>query len=139
MKPLFLTTTIILAICLAGCSNTNPQGRIPVSGEVTLNGKPVQEGNIEFTTVKGATPSVMTGAAIKNGKFETDAPNGLIPGQTYTVKIAALEEVAGEFSITPTGDKTPLKKDVTPPQWSNQSKETITVEKNKPAIFNFKM
>ncbi|MDR1483926.1 MAG: hypothetical protein LBT09_03785 [Planctomycetaceae bacterium] len=130
---------IVLLICLFGCTNSNPQGRIPISGEVSLNGQPVKDGDIEFASVAGSTPMMITGAKIKDGKFETNAVNGLIPGQTYIVKIAATEEVAGEFDTTPNGDKVPKMQNVAPPKWGSESQETITCEKGKPAKFNFKL
>ncbi|MDR1289608.1 MAG: hypothetical protein LBK06_00255 [Planctomycetaceae bacterium] len=130
---------IILLVCLAGCASSNPQGRVPISGEVLLNGQPLKEGNVEFSSVAGSTPMMMTSATIKNGKFETTAADGLIPGQTYTVKFSATEEIAGEFNVAPNGEKTPLTKDIIPPQWGHESKETITCEKGKENKFDFKL
>ncbi|MDR2345857.1 MAG: hypothetical protein LBE18_07295 [Planctomycetaceae bacterium] len=130
---------IVLLICLVGCTNSNPQGRISVSGEVTLNGQPLKDGNVEFASVEGSVPMMMTGAKITDGKFTTTVVNGLIPGQTYTVKFSATEEVPGQFDTTPNGDKVPLKKDVIPLKWGSQSTETITCEKGKPATFDFNL
>jgi hypothetical protein len=130
---------IILFMCFAGCASNNPQGRIPISGTVTLNGQPLKDGNIEFSSVAGSTPMMMTGVKIKDGKFETTAAHGLIPSQTYTVKFFAMEEAAGEFELTPNGDRIPKMKDVIPPKWGSQSKETITCEKGKPARFDFQL
>ena len=77
----------ILAITLTmllGCGPDNPLGRLPLSGEVTLDGAPVVLGSIQFEPT--GDDGLASGARIENGDFSTDAPQGLPPGR-YLVRI----------------------------------------------------
>ncbi|MDR0390638.1 MAG: hypothetical protein LBH59_01935, partial [Planctomycetaceae bacterium] len=62
----FIFTLLLLPI-LIGCSNNNPQERVTVRGEVTFDGKPLEQGGILFLSIEGSTPMVATGSPIKNG------------------------------------------------------------------------
>ncbi|MCC7475685.1 MAG: hypothetical protein IT425_09830 [Pirellulales bacterium] len=56
-------------VAALGCSPAASTGMI--RGTVTLNGTPLEEGAIQFTSLDGSVPTA--GARIENGKFETDA------------------------------------------------------------------
>jgi hypothetical protein len=73
MRLCSLIATIGFAI--AGCSET---GRIAVSGNVTIDNKPVDRGMITFQSVNN--PSKPTGGSVANGKFDIDKSHGLLPG-----------------------------------------------------------
>ncbi|MDR1483907.1 MAG: hypothetical protein LBT09_03690, partial [Planctomycetaceae bacterium] len=91
MKYLFF---VLLSLSiLAGCNNNNPQGRVSVRGEVTLDGKPLTQGDILFSSLLGTTPMVSTGSSIKNGTFSLSAEHGLIPDQVYSVQFRSVEEI----------------------------------------------
>ena len=59
----------------AGCGNGN---FATVEGNVTVGGKPADDGAITFNSADGQGPSA--GTAIKNGKYQMDGGNGLPPG-----------------------------------------------------------
>lgn len=64
-------TVILSGICLSmllltGCGG---DGLTPISGTVTLDGQPIQNGRIAFTP-KGGSEGTMAGATIKDGKYE---------------------------------------------------------------------
>jgi hypothetical protein len=59
------------APALSGCKDSTVG---TVHGEVTLDGRPVQEGGIYFSPEAGNTPS--GGAVIENGKFTAQVPVG---------------------------------------------------------------
>ncbi|MDR0705835.1 MAG: hypothetical protein LBF88_12740 [Planctomycetaceae bacterium] len=65
MKHLFFLFLLLLII--SGCNTHNPQGRVAIRGEVTLDGKPLEHGEILFSSLPGSTPAVATGSPIKNG------------------------------------------------------------------------
>jgi len=132
----------VLPICilaalalLVGCGSANPKGRKAVSGHVTLDGGPLEQGNIEFhPTFEGGLQS---GGRIVGGKYSIPAHEGVIPG-TYRVSIT-------DFVPTPPlppnfmpGDPIPPSpKPKVPPQWNSKSKQTIEVKKEGPFKFDF--
>jgi hypothetical protein len=58
--------------CAGGCSSE--AGKVTVSGEVTLDGKPLKEGVIRFVPVDGKSPTA--DAAIVDGRFQGTVPVG---------------------------------------------------------------
>lgn len=72
-------------IAVAGCGPAN--NRLPISGEVTLDGAPLDSGSIHFTS-KGSEKLVTSGAMIENGEFNIPQEKGLPPG-TYFVEISS--------------------------------------------------
>lgn len=59
---------------LSGCSGNTPN-RGAISGAVTLDGKPVEQGSILFTPMQG-TRGAAAGAEIKNGRYQLPAAIG---------------------------------------------------------------
>ena len=73
----------LAAILCTGCGGDS-SGRLPLAGEVTFDGPPLDKGSIEFHPEGGAAG--LTGGVITNGRFEIPAEQGAVPG-TYTVRI----------------------------------------------------
>ncbi|MDR1270985.1 MAG: hypothetical protein LBK82_15830 [Planctomycetaceae bacterium] len=138
MKHLFF---ILLLLSFAiGCNNNNPQGRVPVRGEVTLNGQPLAQGNVLFSSLPGTTPTVVTGSPIKNGTFSLSAEHGLIPNQEYLVQFSSVEEVPGTRTETDDPMSTKVKtRNIIPPQYGTESKETVTATKKSPNVYRFEL
>jgi hypothetical protein len=83
----------MLCVCVVvfgvvGCGAKSPRSLLAVSGTVTLDGTPLDQGQIQFEPQPAAEGAVNAGAAIKNGKFELAAPGGLRPGN-YRVAITS--------------------------------------------------
>lgn len=81
----------LLTLVVVGCGESGPP-RIPVSGSVTFESKPVTEGTVTFLSRKSGAA---TAAKLNDeGKFEI--PEGL-PAGDYVVSVAPpfTEEVAG--------------------------------------------
>jgi len=76
-------------LLLAGCGPGNPLGREAISGEVTLEGKPLATGNIEFTPLEPG--GVSSGETISGGRYDVEAMKGLPPGR-YRVRIYSSEK-----------------------------------------------
>src|SRR5688500_13010891 len=62
-----------LMLLLAGCGADSDRGA--VSGTVTLDGKPVENGSISFVPIEG-TQSPSAGAVIGNGTYEIPRDKG---------------------------------------------------------------
>jgi hypothetical protein len=118
-----------------GCSRENPLGRKALSGRVTLDGAPLDQGNIEFhPTFEGG---VQSGGQITGGHYSIKAHEGVIPG-TYRVAIS-------DFVPTPPlppghmpGDPLPPSpKPKVPPEWNSKSQHTVEVKPGGPFKFDF--
>jgi hypothetical protein len=84
LRVAFLVTGLGLAA--AACAGCNRSGRVPVSGTVTVDGRPLASGDIAFTPASGQGSSA--GAAIERGRYSISAEQGLLPGD-YKVSIHA--------------------------------------------------
>jgi hypothetical protein len=84
--------TLVIVAAVAACINVwlrwddgATGGRIAVRGDVTLDGKPLKSGRIQFTPDRNTAAPAVPGT-IENGNFHIRAAQGLLPG-TYTVTI----------------------------------------------------
>ena len=74
-------------VSLLGCGGGNAKSGSPVSGNVTLDGSPLDYGTISFSSIDD--PKLEGSAAtIQDGKYQIPADNGLPPGK-YRVSISA--------------------------------------------------
>lgn len=69
-----LTAAVVMA-AFVGCSNSD--GMVPVEGQVMLNGKPLETGQMQFIPTQG-TKGPTSGAALVDGKFSARIPEGKI-------------------------------------------------------------
>jgi len=74
MRRIVQTLACVLALVL--CEGCRDEGtRVPVSGTVTQNGQPIQEGRIMFAPAEG-TNGPAAGASIQNGRYRIPASEG---------------------------------------------------------------
>ena len=96
-----LALLVLLAVCISGC-HQNQVDTVRVTGTVTLDGKPVDQGAIKFYAEDGETPG--GGGTIKDGVYIADVPPGkkkvLINGQ----KVVGTEKLY-DTPDSPTRDK----------------------------------
>jgi hypothetical protein len=131
---LLLCGLVPLIFCV-GCGSDNPRGRKAVSGHVTLDGGPLDQGNIEFHPLFEG--GLQSGGRIVGGKYSIPAPEGVVLGQ-YRVSIS-------DFVPTPPlppgympGDPLPPSpKPKVPADWNSKSQHTIEVKKEGPFKFDF--
>lgn len=84
-RRLLIFGLVIFLSCLNGCGNSNPFGRIPINGAVTLDGIPIESGTIEFSPIAG---KIGSGGKITAGKYSLPLDKGLPPGD-YIVRITS--------------------------------------------------
>lgn len=88
-----------LALALAAGSGCNGESRhVSVSGTVTLDGKTLDDGNIQFTP--DGSDGLAVGAMVSNGRYSLPNPPGLAPGK-YRVSILASESAAARPDMPP--------------------------------------
>jgi hypothetical protein len=119
----------LIAISLtafAGCRARSD--RLAVSGDVTLDGAPLDEGAIRLTST-GTGKLFASGAMIQKGKFHVPQEKGLPPG-TYLVEISSPDTKAplvvykgapGEPALPPTAPER------IPAEYNSNSKQTVEV------------
>jgi hypothetical protein len=136
----YLFFIILSLLILSGCNNNNPQGRVAVRGEVIFDGKPLEQGDILFSSIAETTPKIVTGSPIRNGKFSMPAEHGLIPEQTYRVQFRSVEEIPGTKKETDfTSETRTPTRSILPRQYGVESKETVTATKKSPNVFKFEL
>ena len=118
LKKVSATAALALALTAASCSSDNPL--VTVSGNVTLDGTPVRDGDLLFTP---ADPQFGSEAAkITDGVYQAN----LRPGQNKA-QIRASRPVPGKKG--PMGEQ--LIEDYIPPKYNDQSNLTIDVSKSQ--------
>jgi hypothetical protein len=113
---------------LAGCGQSTKAPQLaPVSGTVTVDGKPLPEGTVYFkTTQTGAIDTL----PVKDGKFEGKAEVGerRVEISAFEVKVVGTGAMKGE-----------VKENRIPAQYNTDSKLTATVKAEGPNAFEFKV
>jgi hypothetical protein len=94
----FCAVGLLIAICV-GCGKKGPQ-RAAVSGHVTLDGQPINEGVIQFLPVEG-TVGPETGGIITNGQYDISHERGPIVGRSR-IELRASKKTGGKIQ-DPTG------------------------------------
>lgn len=126
MLSRLFTFAVFLSVVFIGCTNENPQGRLPLEGTVLLNDKPIASGSISFEPVGDQQEKTTGGAVIQDGKYSVMAKRGLIAGD-YIVRIHA--PTPGKEIDKNTG--MPVTIDLVPPKYNVASQEKFTVSSNK--------
>ncbi|MCH2115441.1 MAG: hypothetical protein MK171_11105 [Pirellulales bacterium] len=94
-KQVLVVLLLLFSVISLGCRN-NPAGRQPVEGRVTLDGTPLQDGDLALRPV-GKGPSV--GGRIANGRFRIARKYGPLPG-SYHVLITSHQETGREMDLS---------------------------------------
>lgn len=130
VRPLSLFLTSCLLFATVGCGSDDGLGRRAVSGSVTLDGSPLEDGSIAFQPVeKSKTPS---GALISKGKYSIAREQGLPPGK-YRVEINAIKPGTG---MTLPEGKFPgeevgiPQQEMIPASWNSKSKQFIEISES---------
>jgi hypothetical protein len=121
-----------------GCGG-DPLGRHAISGAVTVDGAPLQRGNVGFQPIE-KTSTTSGGAVVMEGKYSVPRDKGLPTGK-YRVRInAAASGAGGEAQSTaPPGAPAPPPQELIPPEWNENSEHTIEVTEKGPFVFNFEV
>jgi hypothetical protein len=126
---------IVPLILFVGCGGNNPLGRKALSGNVKLDGAPLEQGNIEFHPLFEG--GVQSGGVITNGRYSIPAHEGALVGK-HRVAIT-------DFVPTPPLPPGHMPGDILPPSpkpkvpasWTSKSQQTVEVTKEGPYKFDF--
>lgn len=127
--------------CLAlilGCGGDS-LGRHAISGSVTVNGAPLQHGDVSFQPVeKSSTTS--GGAVVTDGKYSVPRDKGLPTGKYRVVLNAPKPGTGAEPAKGAMPGEAPAPpEELIPPDWNVNSEHTIEVTEKGPNQFNFEV
>ena len=127
-----------MLLSLAATCGCGPESdRLSVSGEVTLDGAPLDSGTILFTSV-GAAQLVSSGAMIQDGAYFVPEEQGLVPG-TYQVEITSPDKSA-PLAMAPAGPDQqgiPVAPDRIPEEYNVKTDKRVEVTRNGDNAFDF--
>ena len=123
---------IIGGLLLCGCGGGGLT-RVPVSGQVTLDGKPLANGSITFIPVG---QGITAGGRIVDAHYELSSKDGLVPA-TYQVRINA-SEPTGRTIVDPVGNiEIPDMRNVIPPRYNMRTELSAKVTAEGPNRFDY--
>ncbi len=112
---------ILVAIGLCGMLGCSGDNRSEVSGTVKLNGKPIEEGAINFIPIEG-NKGAGAGATITDGKYHIPRSSGVAAGKNR-VELRAFKNTGRKVQdpTGPPGAMTTERVMAFPPQFNDQS------------------
>ena len=136
------TKCVSLILCgvflagLVGCGQ-NKLGRLGISGKVTLDGKPLPQGLIQFEPVGRGPGAVGSGTSIENGQYSIPTQKGLPPGE-YRVRIhssVALHQ--GQEGAMPDAGPHAIGREIIPPAYNSDTTLTASISDSGETTFDF--
>lgn len=126
MRRVLVAVLLGLFLTVTGCG----PGEATVSGTVTLDGKPLEEGHIAFRPSPALATSQAMGGSIKDGKYQVKAR----PGKNL-VEITATRVVPGKKDSF----GNPLRESIIPKKYNVQSDLTTEISASGANEFNVKL
>ncbi len=90
LRFILFSATLLALPLLLGCGSS--MHTVAVSGQVTVQGEPLENGSITFLSADGETPSA--GGVIRDGQYTADVPPG-----DKTILIIGTKVVGEEFVL----------------------------------------
>ena len=124
--------TIFLLQSLAGCGE-NGLKKVIVSGEVTYQGEPVENGDVLFYPMEG-TSGPVSGASIKDGRYVAEGKGG-VPVGKHRIKVRAFR--AGKPKVNLSAEEAELEEfdgggttheQYLPEKFNNNSELEVVIE-----------
>ena len=114
-------------VALAGCAaDTTAE----VAGTVTLDGKPLETGAVQFSPVDGQSPTA--GAVIKDGSFASRVPVGEMKVTFTAPKVVGKKKLYN----TPTSPEAPVTEELLPDRYNTKSQLKTQVKPGRnPVVF----
>jgi hypothetical protein len=131
MKLAQINAFFFVLACLTGCDD-GPL-RLPVTGSVQLDGKPLAMGSLLMTPLKSGP---VAGCDIKDGRFEMSEERGPGPGE-YRVEITAYRPTGKKVYDSDFNASTETLEPIIPARYNTSSELTATVSAETENEFNF--
>lgn len=140
----FLLAFFCSLLCFCGCGKPkNPDGRLDVSGKITLNGGPFEGAEVCNITMipmddTSTAPSSTTFNS-KNGQFLFTMQDGLKPGKhKVSITATALYDKKTKKPVTPeTGELNEYRVQLVPPEFNKDSTIEFEVVQGQKNVFDY--
>ncbi|WP_283432625.1 carboxypeptidase regulatory-like domain-containing protein [Neorhodopirellula lusitana] len=119
-----------------GCGPNEPLERFSVTGEVTLDRKPVTSAMIRFIAEERSGDVV---GVVTAGNFRIDQERGLTPGQYDVVVLPENPELAQAMQAIQSGDRDPLKSRTIPVRYQQAGLLHATVDPDTDNHYRFEL
>jgi hypothetical protein len=133
-RPIAALAAIFALSVPSGCGPSTD--RLAVSGRVSLDGQPLDNGSIRFTSL--GENLVSSGTLIKDGRYRIPRDKGLLPGE-YRVEISSPDNDAPPVMqrSSPKDPGIPTAVDRIPPGYNINSDQRVQVDREKDNAFDF--
>jgi len=114
-------TWALLTLAVAAGCDSGPK-YVPLAGQVTFDGQPIENGMIQFMPVDG-TAGRITGASITGGRYAIPADGGPLLGGTYAVQILGMRKSNTKMvdPMDPRGGPIEVQENYIPPAYNAQT------------------
>lgn len=136
-KPNILVVAFLIVGSLTAGGCQRGPVRYAIEGTVTLDGKSLDGGSINFRPVE-RTPGPTAGAEIKDGKFVIPREGGLLPGK-FRVEITASRPGKNVVLDEIFGREVPAYEQYLPARYNTRSELHAEVGESKSNHFDFEL
>lgn len=126
---------LLMVLACLGCGAGNSLDLQAVSGSVTFDGKPLEQGSIQFVPQDNAT-GLLSGALITAGTYSIPQDKGLPPGK-YTVRISSADRSSNAPASPPGMESSVPAKERIPARYNAESQLTAEVTAGGDNTFDF--
>lgn len=122
----------LAAVAWLGCSGGDPNEpkQFPVSGTVTLDGKPLAKATVTFTPVGNTRGAGATGKTDQEGRYQLTYLRGKMGAPAGQYRVAISKRVMPDGKDVPDDDKTPPiespARETLPPRYSSEQDSTLS-------------
>ncbi|MCM2369007.1 carboxypeptidase-like regulatory domain-containing protein [Aporhodopirellula aestuarii] len=130
------TALTVSSFMLIGCDPDPTVERLPVTGEVTLDDRPLSSATIRFISDQrsGDAATVITA-----GKFQFDQENGLAPGAYDVVVTPNSPELNEAIEAIQSGDRDPLQTRTVPARYQRSGALQATIDPDADNHYRFEL
>ncbi|MEX0728487.1 MAG: hypothetical protein WEB58_04925 [Planctomycetaceae bacterium] len=115
----------LATVTLSGCGDSGPE-RASISGQVTFDGQPVEDGTISFVPA-GDTQGPVSGDRIVNGTYTIPADKGPVIG-SHKVEIKATRKTGEKIpAVPPATGEMEVTEDYIPAKYNTETTLTADV------------
>jgi hypothetical protein len=128
-----LGSAALCVLCFFGCADSGPP-TAEVSGTVRLDGRPIEEGSIQFIPV-GVSRGPGAGGIIQDGKYHIPQKRGVVVG-TNRVELRAFKNAGTKIQdpTAPPGIRTEARVQAFPPEFNDRSTVVKEIQAGSNAI-----
>ncbi len=127
---------VLTCLAFGGCLGSASNGRVEVSGKITVDGVPVEQGTIALVPLGSGTSA---GGTISAGDYSIPAALGPLPGK-YRVEIKAVRKTGEKIvnAMRPAPDNLVDKiEQFLPPRYNSSSELNVEIQPSDNRNVNF--